>query len=95
MYFLNSPATPIHWCCCWCCAAQVHVMTHHALCAFREGRVMLWGRRIGIQYTDEKTCGRGVESWLCHLRPPSSCTLEQVSLAVAPLCDGCTASHPV
>ena len=85
MSSLNFLVTPTCcfclWCCCCCyCAVQIHVMTHHALCAFREGRVMLWGRRIGIQYTDEKTCGRGVESWLCHLRPPSSCTLEQASM---------------
>lgn len=78
-----------------CLLVQIHMMTQYALCALSAGRVMLWGRRIGIRYTDPVTCGPGVESWLCHVLPPSSCTLDQVGLSVASPLVVYVVLHPV
>jgi hypothetical protein len=48
-----------------------------------EGRVVLFGRRIGNSYTDPKTCPGHVISWMCHVRSPSSCTIEDAERAGA------------
>lgn len=54
--------------------SNIHIMGFLATVAWRRGSIVLWGARLGEPYTDPETCG-DQKNWLCHLLPPSSCSL--------------------
>ncbi len=55
--------------------SNIHVAGFHAAHAWRNGRVLLWGETLGMQYTDAETCGPEVRNWRCHFRAESSCSV--------------------
>lgn len=54
--------------------SNIHVAGFHAAHAWRNNRLLLWGKNLGVEYTDPATCG-DVKSWRCHFRPESNCSV--------------------
>jgi len=58
--------------------SSLHVMGAHLAIALNEGRVFIWSDTAHEYMTDPETCG-SVRNVLCHFRPPSKCTLNDLN----------------
>eukprot|EP00744_Colponema_vietnamica_P005428 GILI01007954.1.p1 GENE.GILI01007954.1~~GILI01007954.1.p1 ORF type:complete len:423 (-),score=12.16 GILI01007954.1:116-1330(-) len=55
----------------------IHVSGAALALALNQGRIFLFGAKTGTVYTDPKVCKK--DNIECHVRPPSSCTLADLT----------------